>query len=95
MIKREIVNKCEVMSDGQRVWVNDKHGCSIGRFTNWGTVDIHTSGTSQLRNGGHCLDCRNDLRGEAAWKHFVAGMYEHHGVVISDKHRPKRWRKVA
>ena len=84
----------EVMSNGNRVWVNGPMGESIARISNLpypeGTVaiDIHKPHAEVCATGSECLDCRHDLSGRAAWDHFVASLQQNYGVRVNAKHRP-------
>lgn len=73
---------CEVTSDGRTVWVGGPDGCCLGRFSRFG-VDVHRDTQGQI-NIGACLDCTTSTD----WGRFVSSMRRHHGVVVSDEHKP-------
>lgn len=77
----------EITSDGKTVWVNDAHGCCIGRFSRNG-VDIHRTLAEQIEGASECLDCTHGID-SGTWERFVAGMLEYHSVVVPDIHKPK------
>lgn len=77
----------EIISDGTTVWVNAPDGGCIGRFSKRG-VDVHLSADEQIRQGRQCLDCTHGKPGPAEWHRFKTGMQKHHGVAVSDRHRP-------
>jgi len=90
-------NGCEVLSDGQRVWINASTGEALARLSSFSAttmIDVHRPITEQRVLGSECLDCRHDLQGAAAWDHFVAAAQRHFGVVVGEKHRP-RWAKAT
>lgn len=75
----------EITSDGKTVWVNTD--INLGRFGAH-AVDVHHDAEGQGA-GKHCLDCflrTGDL--DADWARFKAGMLAHHGVTVSDIHKP-------
>ena len=76
----------EVLSDGRTVWVNANDGSSIGRF-GFGGIDIHKEVSAQ-KDGTQCLDCTHKTPDLNDWRRFVDGMLTHHGVHVSEKHRP-------
>jgi hypothetical protein len=76
-------DEVEVTSDGDIVWVNTAGG-AIGRFGRNG-IDIHTRDTSG------CLYCTHAPTGPWDWHIFQQKMWEMHGVMVTDEHRPTRF----
>lgn len=90
-MKETASNGCQVLSDGRRVWVNGLSGESLARLSAFGQVamiDVHLPVAKQKQTGKQCLDCRHDLRGEAAWKYFVSSLKRHFNVEVGEAHRP-------
>ena len=74
----------EVSSDGIVVWVNTAYA-NIGRFGLRG-IDVHN------KDATGCLHCTQTMKTTADdWEVFQAKMLEHHGVVVTDEHKPKRF----
>lgn len=85
-------NGYQLLSDGQRVWVNGRKGESVARLARFGgmvMIDVHQPLCTQ-KTKGECLDCRHDLRGEEAWKYFVSSLERNFNISVDDAHRP-RW----
>lgn len=83
----------EVLSDTRSVWINSaKTGYCLGRFSRWG-IDIHAELDSTIEEVRDCVDCTHTMPGIDGWQRFVAGMREHHGVVVGEQHKPK-WLEV-
>ena len=78
--------KPEITSDGTTVWVNTD--INLGRFGKH-AVDVHHDAAGQAA-GKHCLNCFRRTPGNLVedWNRFKASMLEHHGVNVSDHHRP-------
>lgn len=78
----------EIITSLDTVWVNQNDGMCVGRFGKR-AVDIHASTQEQLQ-GEHCKDCYSykPKEVEQAWERFVTGMALHHGVKLTNKHRP-------
>lgn len=81
MISEEWDGNFCIESDGRTVWVHSMKGATVGRFGRNG-VDIHNA------DGSGCLDCTHGAATVEDWERFVAGMGEHYGVAVSDRHRP-------
>jgi hypothetical protein len=81
----------ETLTDGRTVWVNGPDGCCLGRFSRFG-VDVHRTFAEQAAGLGQCLTCTHGIADNRDWRLFQAEMQGHHGVVVSDKYRPK-WLK--
>ncbi len=77
------VDKVEVSSDGQTVWVNNAF-VNIGRFGRLG-IDVHNADATS------CLHCTHGITTVEDWETFKLKMLEHHGVVVTDEHKPKRF----
>jgi hypothetical protein len=77
----------QIQSNGERVWINGPDGASVARISKHGGIDIHRPIAEQA-DRGECLDCRQDLFGEAAWKHFVRSVLRHFGIYVTARHRP-------
>ena len=71
----------EITTDGRTVWVNSS--VCLGRFSPLG-VDVHQDAEGQMAGGSQCLDCCQ----EPDWPRFVASMWEHHGVQVTDEYKP-------
>lgn len=82
----EIINdgESEILSDGIVVWVNRGTGC-IGRFGKNG-IDVHSVDTVT------CLHCTHERTSAGDWEVFKEKMIEHHLVLVTDIHKPKRFR---
>lgn len=81
--------KAIVESDGTTVWANGPDGSCLGRFGTMG-IDIHNSAADQADGKGECLLCTHGRTTLEHWNRFVDGMMHHHGVKISQRHRPNR-----
>lgn len=82
----------EITTDGVTVWVNSGiDGSCIARFGHFG-IDIHRSMTDQRVSGSECLLCTHGETTAQDWETFKTGMLTHYDVVVSDKHKPKRFR---
>lgn len=77
-----------IETDGKTVWVNGADAC-LGRFSRFG-VDVHRTLAEQLAGNGQCLACTHEMADIGAWEMFQEAMKRHHGVVVSDRYRP-RW----
>lgn len=80
--------KAQVESDGRTVWLNAADGSCVGRFSRFG-VDLHRTVSEQMAGLPECLDCTHECPGPAEWKRFQDGALLHHGVAVSDRHRPR------
>jgi hypothetical protein len=78
-----------IETDGITVWVNTAHEC-IGRFGQMG-IDIHTTIEAQAAGSGQCLECSHGPVSIEHWERFKVAMLEHYGVVVTDKHKPRRF----
>jgi hypothetical protein len=78
----------QIDTDGITVWVNDSNGC-IARFGVMG-IDVHHKLEEQKRQG-ECLFCTHAKVTAQDWDTFKAKVLEHHGVVVSDRYKPKRF----
>lgn len=83
-----IVTLYEITSDTRTVWINDSSGCCIGRFSRNG-IDVHHAGKVQMETGQECIACKPGPVTPGDWRTFQAAMLKHHGVVVSDHHRPQ------
>ncbi len=95
-MRESLSNGCQVLSDRQRVWINASTGESLARLSSFGgiaLIDVHRPLAEQRVTGSECLDCRHDLKGVAAWEHFVAAAERHFGVTVAERHRPG-WAKA-
>lgn len=72
----------QVSSDGGTLWVNGPDGSAVGRFAKRFGIDVHRSGTEQVRGLGECLFCTHVPPGEAEWRQFIDAMREHYGLKI-------------
>jgi hypothetical protein len=90
-MKETSSNKYQLLSDGQRVWVNGLQGESVARLSRFGSVvmiDIHQPLCAQKTNG-ECLDCRHDLQGYEAWLYFISSLKRNFNIDVDEAHRPK------
>lgn len=83
----------QLETDGITVWVTDHEGTCIARFGRLG-IDIHHNREGQIDTGSQCLHCTHEPTTEEDWHIFVAEVQKHHGVKVSRKFMPKRF-KVA
>ena len=93
-MKESRSNGAQILSDSARVWVNAKTGEALARLSCFGEqalIDIHRP-LGQQQAAGECLDCRHDLQGDEAWRHFVLSLARHFSIEVGEKHRP-RWAK--
>jgi len=81
---------CQISSDGVTVWVNNSYSC-IGRFGRYG-IDIHRDISEQMEKG-ECLFCTHQATTKEDWVTFVAKMKELHGVDVSSKYTPDRFKE--
>lgn len=82
--------KYNVSSDGITVWVNGEFSL-LGRFGKFG-IDVHRPLEKQGCDG-ECLYCTHESVTGKDWETFKQKMLEHHGVVVTDKHKPERWKR--
>lgn len=82
--------KVVISSDGVTVWVNGLTSL-LGRFGRFG-IDIHIP-LEQQREKGECLFCTHVETTAEDWLQFVAKMQELHGVTVSERYRPYRFRQ--
>jgi len=90
-MKESYSNGHQILSDGNRVWVNRSSGESVarlGHLSKRAMIDIHQPLCAQKQNG-ECLDCRHDLDGADAWKYFIASLNRNFAVDVGEEHRPK------
>jgi hypothetical protein len=80
-------NRHQVLSDGRTVWVNGPDGCSVGRFSAHGGIDVHRPAEEQ-RTLGACLFCKPGPSGPEDYKQFVRVIEDLFGVAIDARHRP-------
>ena len=83
-------NGRQVLSDGNKVWVNGVQGESVARLSCFGRqvmIDIHKPLCEQ-HGAGECLDCRHDLQGLDAWQYFVLSLKRNFNVDVDEVHRP-------
>ena len=73
----------KVTSDGVTVWVESATGC-LARFGAKG-IDVRSADTTA------CLECTHKTTTAEDWRHFQAFVWRHHGVWVTDDHRPKRF----
>lgn len=73
----------EVTSDGVTVWVNGING-ALARFGQSG-IDVHSADTTS------CIYCTHKPPTAQDWETFKAKVWEHHGVDVSDDHKPARF----
>ena len=78
----------QIDTDGITVWINDSYGC-IARFGVMG-IDVHRTPEKQ-RNQGECLFCTHAKVTARDWERFKTKVLEHHGVVVADRYKPKRF----
>ncbi len=89
-MKETASSGCQILSDGNKVWVNGVQGESVARLSCFGRqvmIDIHKPLVAQ-RADGECLDCRHDLRGADAWRYFVKSLKRNFNVKVGEAHRP-------
>lgn len=89
-MKETASNGCQILSDGNKVWVNGVQGESVARLSCFGRqvmIDIHKPFGEQ-RGGGECLDCRHDIKGADAWQYFVKSLKRNFNVDVDEVHRP-------
>lgn len=89
-MKESLINGFQVLSNGERVWVNGPDGCSVARFSITG-IDVHRPSAEQAEKGP-CLDCQPGPMDEAGWQAFLESVEAHYDVKIPDKHKPE-WLK--
>jgi hypothetical protein len=78
----------EIWTDGVTTWVN---GASLlGRFGRTG-IDVHRPLSEQSMDG-ECLFCTHAFTTAADWETFKEKMLEHHGVTVSDRYMPERFK---
>jgi len=90
-MKETASNGCQVLSDGRRVWVNGLSGESLARLSAFGDrvmIDIHLPLEKQKQTGTECLDCRHDLTGADAWRHFVQSVKTNYNVDVGPERQP-------
>lgn len=73
----------EVTSDGVTVWVNGP--LSLARFGRSG-IDVHNADTTR------CIYCTHRAPVAQDWETFKAKVWEHHGVAVTDDHKPERFK---
>lgn len=76
-------------TDGRTVWVNDRNGHCIGRFSIFG-IDIHNTFEVQNQTGKECLYCTHKRTDINDWELFKTKMYELHGIEVPETCKPKR-----
>lgn len=85
----------QITTDGTTVWVNK--AWLVGRFGRYG-IDIHRNITDQ-ESEGQCLFCTHvhppAETNANDWETFVTNMKKLHGIVVPERFRPKRCRRVA
>lgn len=72
----------QLSSDGATLWVNGPDGSAVGRFAKRFGIDVHRSGTEQMKGLGECLFCTHTPPGEGEWHEFVEAMRRHYGLQI-------------
>ena len=77
-----LLYEVQVASDGGTLWVNGPDGSAVGRFAKRFGIDVHRSGTEQMKGLGECLFCTHTPAGSADWGLFVDAMHQHYGLVI-------------
>jgi hypothetical protein len=87
-------NGHQVLSDGRTVWINGPDGCSVGRFSAHGGIDIHRPAEEQ-RTLGACLFCKPGPSGPDDYTQFLRLLGDLFGVEVDERHRPKTLEKVA
>ncbi len=80
----------EIAFDGITVWVNDANGCNIARFGRFG-IDVHRPLNEQATEG-QCLYCTAGEVTKEDWETFKREVLRHHGVTVTDKYKPMRFR---
>jgi len=70
--------------NGDTVWVDGPDGSCVGRFSKTFGIDIHRPVKEQIAGLDQCLQCTHEPAGVGEWRDFVAGMLEHHGLVIPE-----------
>lgn len=89
-------NGYQILSNGKTVWVNGPDGCSAGRFSPIGGIDIHKSFEEQVKDlGDPCLDCKPGPCDVSDWQYFVDGMKKYYNVEVGDEHRPQVFPSAA
>lgn len=83
----------QIDSDGVTVWVNVRGVC-LGRFGRQG-IDIHHDLEGQEKHGVECLMCTHGPVTKEDWPRFIEGMFEHHGIIVPEEHRPHRFKEPA
>jgi hypothetical protein len=81
----EYVNNHEVMSNGERVWINGPDGASVARFSSRAGRDIHKPYAEVVATGEECLDCSPST----SWEEFKEGVLKHYGIDLHEKHAPQ------
>jgi hypothetical protein len=74
-----------IRTDDTTVWV-DVGAFTVGRFGKLG-IDVHTADATG------CLQCTHTPTTKDDWHIFVAAMFLHHGVVVTDEFMPRRFRE--
>ena len=81
IMKSEIFDDYEVVSDGTKVWVNSKKGC-VARFCRLSSelpnMETH-DWIYHLDHKGNFLD---------AWIKFKERVFSYYHIIINDRHRP-------
>lgn len=88
-----ITEEADIYSDGVSVWVNNAD-CCLGRFAMFG-IDVHRAYNPQKSHDLECLHCTHERTTEADWETFKQKMLEHHKVVVSEDHKPQRFRRAV
>jgi hypothetical protein len=81
----------QIITDGITVWVNGT-GVNLGRFAPLG-VDVHNPLSEQQASGLQCLYCTHERTQKEDFALFQAKILEHHGIKVSDKFLPKRFKE--
>ena len=80
----------QIDSDGVTVWVNDDT-CCLGRFGRFG-IDVHHKFDPNADRNTECLHCTHTATTAEDWEIFKEKMLEHHGVTVTDKYKPDRFK---
>ncbi len=90
--REKVVKGFQITTDGNVIWVTDRKGCTVARFSKTG-IDVHYGFEEQLKRGVACVDCRGVQLSPAAWDDFVDSVKKHHGVQLPEMFRPD-WCRV-
>ena len=76
-------DQVQVSADGATVWIHGLDGSTLGRFSKFFGMDVHTSASDQLQGAAECLHCTHTKPSRDDWLLFCNLIQQHYGVQVA------------